>query len=732
MAKRCVCLYLVLKVFFAMLASQAWAFTNPVDVTALQDLYRSLNQPPELTGWKLDGGDPCVELWTGVSCFESSIIYLKIQGLNLTGHIGGQLHNLYNLKHLDVSSNKIEGEIPYELPPDATHINMADNYLGQNIPHSLPTLKNLRYLNLSRNSLSGPIGNVFNGLQNLRVLDLSHNNFTGDLPSSFGSLTNLTRLFLQDNKFTGSVTYLAELPLTDLNIQDNSFSGIIPKHFRLIPNLWIWGNRFHVEDNTLPWDFPLETVPIMQNISAPPKTHSSAIENHRSPKESERKKKPISRGGIAFMLGGGTLMATCVALVIVIRNRSCAQKLKRLGSGNSSLQSIPVTTARVSTARGESPQILDLSSPPVHGQRQIPPVYHTRTEKKSRRRSFSMQGRLPARTKLYTLAELQSATNSFSEENLLGEGSLGSVFRAEFPDGQILAVKNINMVSLSFKEEEQFMDVIWTASRLRHPNIVTLLGYSTEHGQHLLVYEYVRNLSLDDALHSDAYKPLSWGLRLRIALGVARALDYLHTTLSPPVAHSNLKAANILLDEELMPRVCDCGLAILRPLTSNRVKIKASEIALFDTGYLAHEHGESGIDNTKTDIYAFGVLLLELLTGRKPFENSRPREEQSLVKWASSRLHDNESLEEMVDPAIKRSASSKTLSRLADIISLCIQPVKQFRPPMSEIVESLTSLLEKFSMAKGGAADGNEEEEKSFRSTNTRFLGSPELSHSSP
>ncbi|KAG2683335.1 hypothetical protein I3760_10G027700 [Carya illinoinensis] len=649
MAKRCVCLYLVLKVFFAMLASQAWAFTNPVDVTALQDLYRSLNQPPELTGWKLDGGDPCVELWTGVSCFESSILYL------------------------DVSSNKIEGEIPYE--------NMADNYLGQNIPHSLPTLKNLRYL------------------------DLSHNNFTGDLPSSFGSLTSLTRLFLQDNKFTGSVTYLAELPLTDL---------------------------FHVGDNTLPWDFPLETVPIMQNISAPPKTHSSAIENHRSPKESERKKKPISRGGIAFMLGGGTLMATCVALVIVIRNRSCAQKLKRLGSGNSSLQSIPVTTARVSTARGESPQILDLSSPPVHGQRQIPPVYHTRTEKKSRRRSFSMQGRLPARTKLYTLAELQSATNSFSEENLLGEGSLGSVFRAEFPDGQILAVKNINMVSLSFKEEEQFMDVIWTASRLRHPNIVTLLGYSTEHGQHLLVYEYVRNLSLDDALHSDAYKPLSWGLRLRIALGVARALDYLHSTLSPPVAHSNLKAANILLDEELMPRVCDCGLAILRPLTSNRVKIKASEIALFDTGYLAHEHGESGIDNTKTDIYAFGVLLLELLTGRKPFENSRPREEQSLVKWASSRLHDNESLEEMVDPAIKRSASSKTLSRLADIISLCIQPVKQFRPPMSEIVESLTSLLEKFSMAKGGTADGNEEEEKSFRSTNTRFLGSPELSHSSP
>ncbi|GLT65381.1 hypothetical protein SLA2020_378190 [Shorea laevis] len=211
MAKQYPHLCLAVMIFSAILASQAWAFTNPLDVAALQDLYRSLNYPPELKGWRVDGGDPCEESWTGVSCFQSSVIYLKIQELNLTGYFGGQLNNLHYLKHLDVSSNYILGEIPYSLPPNATHINLASNYLRQSIPHSLPTMKYLRHINLSHNLLSGPIGNVFTGLENLRVLDLSYNNFTGDLPSSFGSLTNLTTLCLQNNNFTGSVTYLAEL-----------------------------------------------------------------------------------------------------------------------------------------------------------------------------------------------------------------------------------------------------------------------------------------------------------------------------------------------------------------------------------------------------------------------------------------------------------------------------------------------------------------------------------------
>eukprot|EP00257_Ricinus_communis_P022932 XP_015582794.1 protein STRUBBELIG-RECEPTOR FAMILY 2 [Ricinus communis] len=718
MAKEILQFYFTVIVFSAILVSQAWAVTDPYDAIALENLYLALNKPPQLKSWKLEGGDPCQESWTGVSCSGSSIVHLKIQGLNLSGYLGTQLHYLHNLKYLDVSSNYILGEIPYSLPPNVTNINLAFNNLSQNIPHSLSSLKVLRHLNLSHNLLSGPIGNVFTGLKNLKAMDLSYNDFSGDLPPSFGSLKNLSRLFLQNNQFTGSVIYLADLPLTDLNIQSNQFSGVIPTQFQYIPNLWIDGNKFHIGANYPPWNYPLENVTIGQNFSGPPSAESSALENYPNHKAAEHKKRRLGPGGIACVVGGTTLVVACAAIFFAVRVKQSVD--------------FPVRNREDCSpaAYDASPQLLPVKSPPTLGLNYVPPACRTRNEKMSRRRSFAKKYKAPASAKIYTVVELQSATNSFSEKNLIGEGSLGSVYRAEFPDGQILAVRNISMVSLSFQEEEQFMDVIWTASRLRHPNIATLLGYCVEHGQHLLVYEYIKSLSLDNVLHGEGYKPLPWTVRLNIALGVARALDYLHSTFCPPIAHGNIKASNVLLDEELKPRLCDCGIAILRPLTSNSVKIKASEIAVGDTGYTAPEHGEPGTDNTKSDVYAFGVLLLELLTGRKPFDSSKSRKEQSLAKWASSRLHDNAYLAQMVDPSIKRTLTSKTISRYADIVSFCIQPEKLFRPPMSEIVESLASLLQNFTNARNGAVDGTEVDllDRPFDRKQSCLVSSPTVS----
>ncbi|KAI3472148.1 hypothetical protein Pfo_029636 [Paulownia fortunei] len=656
MSKYLLCL--IATVYWAIMGLQSWAITDELDgnYQALQDLYRFLNSPVQLEHWKSEGGDPCEETWIGVQCFGSSII------------------------HLDLSSNNIEGSIPYSLPP--------------NHPILLEKMKHLRHLNLSHNSLSGSLGDMFNGLENLREMDLSFNNFTGDLPTSFSSLTNSQACeFLQSNQFTGSVIFLANLSLSDLNIEDNHFSGLFQKR-----------------TNYPPWSFPSDPMPTEQNITSPPATNLSAIESHPS--------QIIDHSGCSM----------CSFSHCSSQTASHGKTLRSMGSSEESMRSLPIGTVQgidyTSITTHDSPHISAFSSSPMITPSRLPPV-RTKTLKVSRRKSFS-RSKMPIGAKVYTIAELQIATSSFSEEYLIGEGSLGSVYRAEFPDGTILAVKNIKTVPLSIIEEQQFFDVIRNASRLRHPNIVTLLGYCMEHGQHLIVYEFIRNLSLDEALHCVAYTPLSWGLRLRIALGIARALNYIHSSCVPPVAHSNLKAANILLDEELMPRVCDCGLAILRPLASNTVKLKASEMAIADSGYIAPEHVQPGIGNTKADVYAFGVLLLELLTGRKPFDNSRPKPEQSLVRWASSRLHDSTSLGQMVDPAITRTISSKSLSRFADVVSLCIQPEQEFRPPMSEIVESLMLLLQRPSATDGTEADSFD---RSFRSTNSRFFGSPTLSY---
>nr|KYP70591.1 Protein STRUBBELIG-RECEPTOR FAMILY 2 [Cajanus cajan] len=699
-----------------------------------------------LKGW--NGSDPCGESWTGVACSGPSVIQLKLQGLNLTGYLGSLLYNLRNLKQLDISSNNIVGEMPFGLPPNVTHILHYCNYLNQNILHLLRIVSYIRSKmdfcsserNLSHNLLHGPIGDVFTGLDHLKEMDLSYNNFSGDLPSSFGSLRNLAKLFLQNNRFTGSVAYLAELPLTDLNIQDNMFSGILPQHFQSILNLWIGENKFHVSDNSPPWTFPLETVSVEHNTSSPPTTRANAIKNYSPPRViNEHKEKRVSPGGIAFMVGSGTLMVTGLALFVAIRlNKLRVQKSnsKSTESNQGSLHSHPssATIGVSSTALEESPQhptfnYASLVGPPVG----LPSLNHNNTEEPSRR-SFFKRARSSGRTKIYTVAELQLATNCFNEANILGEGSLGPVYRAKFPDDKILAVKKINMAGLSFREEEKFMDVICTVSRLNHPNIVALSGYCLEQGKHLLVYNYVGNFTLNDALHDEAYKPLSWLHRLRIALGVAQALDYLHSVLCPPVAHGNLKAANVLLDENLMPRVCDCSLAILRPLTINQVEIPANEFNIGEIGYVAPDHGQPGSSSRKRDVFAFGVLLLELLTGRKPYDGARPREEQYLVKWAPPMLPYRASLEQVVDPRMKRTFSPKALSRYADIITLCIQPVRQLRPPMSEIVKSLESLYQKFNIDKSDVADGTELDpfEKSFHSANICFMGSPAaVSHAS-
>ncbi|CAI9089493.1 OLC1v1024080C1 [Oldenlandia corymbosa var. corymbosa] len=173
--------------------------------------------------------------------------------------------------------------------------------------------------------------------------------------------------------------------------------------------------------------------------------------------------------------------------------------------------------------------------------------------------------------KSFTIASLQQYTNSFAQENLIGSGMLGSVYRAELPNGKLLAVKKLDKRVSNQQKDYEFLDLVNNLDKIRHANVVEIMGYCAEHGQRLLVYEYCSNGSLHDALHSDDEfkRKLSWNARMRMALGAARALEYLHEICEPPIIHRNFKSANVLLDDELAVHISDCGLSSL--ITSGAV-----------------------------------------------------------------------------------------------------------------------------------------------------------------
>lgn len=206
---------------------------------------------------------------------------------------------------------------------------------------------------------------------------------------------------------------------------------------------------------------------------------------------------------------------------------------------------------------------------------------------------------------------------------------------------------------------------------------------------------------MHDILHSSNIlkRKLSWNTRIQVAIGAARALEYLHEGCIPPIVHQNFEPANVLLDDELSVRVSECGLASL--ITFDSVTQLSGRLRAI-LSYEAPEINEFGSRTDRSDVYSFGVVMLELLTGRKPYDSSLPRAEQHLVRWASSQLYDINALSKIVDPSIDGGYPEKSLSRFADIISRCILREPEFRPPISQVIQDLSRILVEDVDAKNG------------------------------
>ncbi|OAY75998.1 Serine/threonine-protein kinase CDL1 [Ananas comosus] len=290
----------------------------------------------------------------------------------------------------------------------------------------------------------------------------------------------------------------------------------------------------------------------------------------------------------------------------------------------------------------------------------------------------------------FTFKDLAIATQNFKEANLIGAGGFG----------RVVAIKQLNREGLQGSKE--FLVEILMLIMLQHPNLVSLIGYCAEGDERLLVYEYMPKGSLEDQLFGNlwlslmksflnidltpAKEPLDWNTRMKIAVGAAKGLTYLHDVANPPVIYRDMKAANILLDDEFNPKLSDFGLAKVAPV-GDRTHVSTRVMGTY--GYCAPDYVLSGKLTLKSDIYSFGVLLLELITGRRIYDASKVGAEQNLLTWSRPFLNDRRRFSQLADPTLQGRYPPRAFHQLVVITSMCLQEQPHVRPIIGDVVVAL-------------------------------------------
>ncbi|KAL2502260.1 Protein kinase superfamily protein [Forsythia ovata] len=279
--------------------------------------------------------------------------------------------------------------------------------------------------------------------------------------------------------------------------------------------------------------------------------------------------------------------------------------------------------------------------------------------------------------KCFSYEEIFAATNGFSSDNMVGKGGFAEVYKGVLEDGQAIAVKRLSKSANDERKEKEFLTEIGTLGHVCHPNVTALLGCCIDNGLYL-IFQFSSKGSVASLLHDEKLS-VDWKTRHKIAVGSARGLHYLHKNCPRRIIHRDIKASNVLLTADFEPQISDFGLAKWLPSQWTHHSIAPIEGTF---GHLAPEYFMHGVVDEKTDVFAFGVLLLELISGKKPVDGSH----QSLHSWAKPILNIVE-FKELIDPSLGNDYDTTQLSRLAFAASLCIRASPIWRPSMSEVLE---------------------------------------------
>lgn len=279
----------------------------------------------------------------------------------------------------------------------------------------------------------------------------------------------------------------------------------------------------------------------------------------------------------------------------------------------------------------------------------------------------------------FSYKETRRGTNNFTA--IIGQGGFGTVYKAQFSDGLVAAVKRMNKVSE--QAEDEFCREIELLARLHHRHLVALRGFCIQKHERFLIYEYMENGSLKDHLHTPGRSPLGWQTRVQIAIDVANALEYLHFYCDPPLCHRDIKSSNILLDENFVAKLADFGLACASK--DGSICFESINTDVRGTpGYMDPEYVVTRELTEKSDVYSYGVVLLELVTGRQAIQDNR-----NLVEWAQTFISSESKLSQLVDPNLKEFFDYDQLQTIVTIVKWCTQPEGRARPSIKQVLRLL-------------------------------------------
>ncbi|KDP34024.1 hypothetical protein JCGZ_07595 [Jatropha curcas] len=607
---------------------------------------------------------------------------LYLHGNKLTGSIPPELGNMTRLHYLELNDNQLTGGIPAELGKltDLFDLNVANNHLEGPIPDNLSSCTNLNSLNVHGNKLNGTIPRAFQRLESMTYLNLSSNNIRGNIPIELSRIGNLDTLDISKNKITGSIpSSLGDLEhLLKLNLSRNQLSGVIPAEFGNLRSVM----EIDLSHNHLSGVIP-EELSQLQNI------FSLRLENNN-------------------LSGDVISLINCLSLTILNVSYNnlagvipTSNNFTRFSSnsfiGNQGLcgywlnspcnESHPTERVTISKAAilgialGALVILLMIlvaacrphnPTPFADGSLDKPVTYST-----------PKLVILHMNMALHVYEDIMRMTENLSEKYIIGYGASSSVYKCVLKNCKPVAIKRLySHYPQCLKEFETELE---TVGSIKHRNLVSLQGYSLSPSGNLLFYDYMENGSLWDLLHGPTKKKkLDWYTRLQIAIGAAEGLAYLHHDCSPRIIHRDVKSSNILLDKDFEAHLTDFGIA--KSLCVS--KSHTSTYIMGTIGYIDPEYARTSRLTEKSDVYSYGIVLLELLTGRKAVDNECNLHHLILSKTA------NNAVMETVDPEI--TATCKDLGAVKKVFQLALLCTKRQpadRPTMHEVTRVLGSLL---------------------------------------